>query len=322
MRNNKDAYTVMSRLLTGLETSLGLNVSGDVPARFASINRLCSNREISSEVMAYSAYINSLNKSRVSRYTGSDLKEFVITNMFVSLARGMAGLLTGNDPKVHHWVPVAFLRGYEINDTVKPKKVRTRIPAVVTNSHARDLNVFVDDAEFTHNVDSQNNGYYDMAIEFFFSKIESAFSMSKHKRACEYSKYDLVTLATFFVAQSVRNPHPSAGFTDGSINSIVYEIISNLNHFDEMHLSVTKMYAAPFTPYMPTRVRRLVGGRSIICFPFDANSMLSMSNGIVSAQEVRVASEAHTRYIISSARKTNGIIYGLTDAKLEKLSRM
>lgn len=299
----------MARLLFSMESSLDFETVGDtLGEKFANLHTLSrKNRVLGEEMTSYARFVTEMVKSRAANHTSSDVKEMVVKTIFSSIVRGMAWRYNDVKPKVHHWLPVTYLKGFSISQKTT-RGVRAQVPAIIF-SHGQRMRVVVKDAEFAHPVNADSSGYYDLAVEKFFSNIEGVFAIGRDATDTVLGK---VHLAAFFVVQSVRNPHPSVGFSSGDITTVLSEVIENLDYLDEFYVDVVETEdALPFTPYIPTRIRRDGNGHSIMCLAITPYVAVILSDGMLNNFSRSRAVSEYKRYIISEAKRNGGVIFGI-----------
>lgn len=311
---NTSANDLMSKLFDGMEASVGFSAVGVSPAqRFRSLNDLAKkNRKMADECYEYARFLAEIVKSRakVSDQEG-DYKELVVYTIFASIVRGMTFKVNSVVPKVHHWLPVTYLKGFSGGSRSGSKtghvKNRALIPSVVfSNGHG--VRVTVRDIEFAHPVNADLSGYYDLGLEYFFSHMEGLFAISKG----EVRSVDFVNLASFFIVQTVRNPHPSVGFYDGKIEVILDALIKNIDYFDRIYAKAGKTdLNMPFTPYIPTRVREDSQGVQSMCLPTGSRHAVVISNGPVSERSYSQTVNSYRSFVINSAIKSGGVVFGI-----------
>ena len=300
----------MRSLLSGMERSLNVELSGEsLPELFESVHFVSrGSRALRAEMVTYARYVTDVMKSRADYSVGSDIKPLVVLSVFSAIVRGMAWEYAEDKPKVHHWLPVTYLKGFSGSGGKRSHSVRASVPAVVCN-RGQLIEVAIKDLAFAHPV-KDSVGYYDLAVERFFSLIEGMFASHKGRTATTSVQ---VSLATFFIVQAVRNPHPTVGFSSGSISSVIGAVLDNLNHLNEIHVNVVSSdRPLPFTPFIPMRIHRNVHGVTIMCLPISSNFAVTVSDLTISDFDSHNMVQRQSRNIINAAMRNNGIIFGVT----------
>lgn len=262
---------------------------------------------LNSNLVHYAKMITEILKVRAGNENADqdiDIKELVVLSVFSSMLRGMVHRITDSDPKVHHWLPVVYLKGFGSVPT-KSRKIRAVVPAVILDN-GREVHVKVNDSEFAHPV-INDRGYYDMEIENFFSHVEGVFSIG---RATSDTLLGVASLASFFMAQSVRNPHPASGFASGGLVEVIDEIVKNLDLLDKFFVKVANTHSLPFSPYVPVKIRRRVDGSSVMCFAVSRGVALVLSDKEISSEVFDSAVDSYRSHL-NLVGKENGIIYGI-----------
>lgn len=307
--NQLSAREMLSKQLNGVEGFLSVSFEGDsFEEKIGSIHEMSKNDpHLRNSVHSISRELFDYLKWEVET-DPEDIRPLVITTIFIALLRGMV-MKTDDPARFHHWLPVAYLHGFEAGGT-KSKSVRAEIPSVVFTDNGY-VNKKTRDTYFAHQR-NEDGGYYNDEIESFFSVIESFYALQHDAVFCKKNAKIIPTLiSAFMFVQSVRNPHDSIGFIDGSTQSIISAIIESLDSFPKIVAKIQNMdKVIPFSPYIPYRVR-MVRGIKMICVPISRETVIAISEDEISKFEIFRAANSYRKHIIRHAQKNNEIVFGM-----------
>ena len=312
---------VFNNHLDAIEHSFNLSIPGsDAADRLEHLHRITRDDfDLSRMIRLYSAFVNEKNTIELSKVSyDSDLRKNVAEILFLRFLSGAVHIYPRNDaPKTHHWLPVVYIKGFSNNDAPsKKRKVRTRVDAVSFHNE-RMLNAMVEDTSFAHDREG-DNGFYDLSVEAFFGGLESNLARAKGYLN-ENSEYDGLTaayIASFFIVQSVRNPHPYAGFASGEFKTVVHHVMNNFTNLGEIYVNFgSSAKKLPFSPYVPDRVR-VQGTTKSFYFPVDSHHAAIISNAPISQYDISSIISQFRKNTIRFAKKNNKILFGINSSEI------
>jgi hypothetical protein len=249
-----------------------------------------------------------------------DIRHLVADLIFHQLVHGVAHRYSKGAPKVHHWLPVSYTRHFTPGPLPK-KGERLRRCEVQTLSFISDGSAIagsVNDRHFAHGVDEDGHGFYHLSMEYFFCKIESGAAEARDKvsdkRSGGNEGYLYAALASFFIVQSVRNPHPdSKQFSIRTIAGVIDALIAALDTIPKIFVSAPKVqFRMAFTPYVPARVRKLTDGILVLIFPLATSQAFTISDAPIARRKARTIAHDSNIAVIRHARRTGSMIFGVT----------
>lgn len=306
---------VFNKKLDILELNLSLEFKGDTfSERLISLHEITRDPFYSHKVVAYAGFMKNMIVSDARKVEtqnfGTDVKPFVIDWLFISLLHGMAHIYPlNNHPKVHHWLPVTYLKPFGIKGNGKTRAMVDGVAFMKNNT----VDVAVKDVQFAHN---RGKGY-DLALESFFFQIEDSYS--NYRENTDYSMFPIVVSA-FFIAQSVRSPHPESGFVGRDIKRVVDALIKNIEDMDEMYgIHANVKYRLPISPYTPVRVRKLSDGNRVFVLPIMPSKSFVLSDKPLTADKARGATENYRINVILEAKREKGMVFGISSRSLQAI---
>lgn len=314
------AEKFFNQKLNALSAALDITLNGDTAAqRFQSLHTITRNKVMSSKVEAYARFIKDTliaNFAGITEGDDTNIKPHVQSMLFYTLVNGMAHIYPKNNyPKTHHWLPVTYMKPFGIKAY---KGARAVVPATCFTSSGV-LSVTVNDIEFAHNRDKG----YDLAIEAFFNQIETAYTHFRHTHTDDPSA--VVAVAAFAISQSVRNPHPKAGFIAKDIVGVVDALLDNLDKTERMFAHfINNNHRLPISPYTPMKIRQFADGNRAFMLPIlpQTGFVLSSKKPLTQGQ-VRVVSDHYREGIMKDAQRNYGVVFGMhAGAVLKALEQM
>lgn len=288
-----------------------------VPQAFAKLYELSDKQDVLARIAGYAQ--GQLHGLKIQLgmpgmdFKAMDLKPEVESFLFHSLAAAMAHRYTSNVPQVHHWVPYSYTVRFAHHKTKRACDVHAldfaRSPEGLIGARS--------DRDFAHGKDEAGNGFYHLAVEQFFSRIEATSGSYFHGLAAPNSvptAHGLVAHMAFFLAQAVRNPHPkSHSFARRDIEGIVEGLMAECGRLDRVFLTVRHSPARlAFTPYVPTRVHRSADGTETLYLPLSPSwALLASSRPLATGEGHRIVAGARLA-VVKHARRTGGIVFGVT----------
>lgn len=306
-----------NKKLDAMSRSIGITLNGDTAAeRFLSLHRKTRDKNNGVAVKAdlYARFAKDLfgiDSGSLETNENQDIKPLVEDMLFYSLVHGMSHIYPrDNRPKTHHWLPVTYMRPFGRKGG---NGTRAVVDGTCFTGHGV-LDVTVKDIQFAHN---RGDGY-DLAVEAFFCSIETLYSHFRQIR--KTSKESVVAMAAFFVAQSVRNPHPDAGFVAKDIVGVVNALMTSLDVNDKMFGRFeNNNHQLPLSPYVPTKVRRLADGNNVYVLPVLPNvGFILSSKSPLSQDQALHAMTSYRNNMIKDAAKNNGVVFGVSSASALK----
>jgi hypothetical protein len=259
-----------------------------------------------------------------------DIRHLVADLIFHQLVHGVAHRYSKSAPKVHHWLPVSYTRHFTPGPLPK-KGERLRRCEVQTLSFIAAGSAIagsVNDRHFAHGVDEDGNGFYHLSMEYFFCKIESGAAEARDKisdkRSGGNEGFLYAALASFFIVQSVRNPHPdSKQFSIRTIAGVIEALIEALDMVPEVFVSAPKVqFRMAFTPYVPARVRKLTDGVRVLVFPLATSQAFTISDAPIARRKARTIALDSNVAVIKHARRTGSMIFGVTHKDIFNMTAM
>lgn len=302
------AETVFNDKLNVLEAVLSRPIKGDTAAeRFKALHLLTRDPKLSHQVELYVKFLKeslfSACRSGLTQDSATDIKGYVIDHIFTALVQGMSHIFPANNsPKTHHWMPVTYIRPFGVKGNGKVRALLDGVSFVDNNV----VDIVVKDVQFAHD---RGEGY-DLAVEAFFGQIEDSYANYRERQHLDIFT---IAMASFFVSQSVRNPHPQHGFIAKDIVSVINALIVNLDSMDSMFGQSSEVkYKLPISPYTPIRVRRLVDGNRVFVLPILPNVGFALSDKPLPQVDAYNSVNDYRIKLVSSARKNNGIVFGMS----------
>lgn len=319
------------RHFRALEAAMNIEgeLTGTVSENFEKLFKLSDNRSFALQLADYSSSRLYFLRSAASHMPNMpietmDISQSVTDLIFHQLVAASAHRYSRVPPKVHHWLPFSHTRHFtEIEPLGKgERKRRCNIQSLSFTSEGEAIEGEVNDKHFAHGVDSAGNGFYHLSVEYFFCKVESAAAEARDKISDTKSggneSFLYAALTAFFVVQSVRNPHPgSKQFSIRTFAGVIEALIESLETIPKIFVSVPKVfspktrYRMVFTPYVPTRVRKLIDGNVVMAFPVSSHFGLTISQLPITRKQARNHAHASNTDVIKHARRTGSTIFGV-----------
>lgn len=255
----------------------------------------------------------------------TNLSSYVTDLIFHSLVASIGFKYPKNEePKIHHWLPVSYTRNFVTTRRVRDfseKKRSCFIRSITFTNDGDPIEREISDMHFAHGVDSSGHGFYNLTVEHFFARIESMLAEARgklfepklSKRSNSKDIFTHVAIASFFIVQSVRNPHPSsAQFSIRTLGGVVQGLIAALDEIPQMFVTMTRTNQhLGFTPYVPTRIRILANGTRAMIFPVSIQAALIITDRPRDTWDPQRVAESTNRALISHARRTGSTVFGI-----------
>lgn len=311
---------IFNKHLDAIEKSFDMSICGEDAAERLHYLHLITreNNTLSQQMKMYASFVNDKNNAELDdvRYD-NELSSYVAELLFSKVLAGAVNIYPRtNVPKNHHWLPVVYLKGFSDTHFSRKSKVRAEIKAVSFNN-GRMIDAVVKDSSFAHQKDNEN-GFYDLSVESFFSAMETNLSRLKENLSADHSFNGMsaVYTAAFFLVQSIRNPHPSYGFASGDFRTVIRQVMSN---FDAMgNIYVNFGYSKKklmLSPYVPERMR-IVSGVRMLNFPLNSHYSAVFSNEPVKSSDVDTIIAQFRESSIKWAMKKNNTVFGVSSSEL------
>ena len=268
------------------------------------VARLCSLAEalegsprVASRVTEFSKYIymDTLTQFKNIR-NDEDVKDLVSAMVLRAMIHGLCdNPARASLPKLHHWVPVCYMRRFRGNKTSNGGNKYTLKAKISVANRPMAFSVF--DRQFAHPV-INDQGYNDHRVEAFYSMIEGLYSSTFTKEHQEV--FSRVAVSSFAIIQSVRSPHPSNGFIPGDVASVFGATLAMLDRWDHIYASPYHSdVPVAFLPYVPARVHQYADGSQSICFPVEVTTQFVLSSAPISDAQVENMVGRHMDLIAS-----------------------
>lgn len=315
-----------NRHFRALEAALDIEgqLTGTISENFEKLHEISHNRVFAGHLTDYSnsrlAFLrNSTVRAHNQPIENMDIARLVADLVFHHLAGAVAHRYTRSSPKVHHWLPVSYTRHF--TPGAVPKKGerlrRCEIQALTFTHDGESIESTVNDRHFAHGVDADGKGFYHLNVEYFFCKIESSAAEAREKITDKKSGgnegFLYSALASFFIVQSVRNPHPdSKQFSIRTIAGVIDALMEALDSVPKIFVSAPRVqHRMAFTPYVPTRVRKMANGSVVFAFPMASNQVFTIASASLSRKKARAVAHASNSAVIKHARRTGSMIFGV-----------
>ena len=281
---------------------------------FARLHKLADRASVAAELRAFSAgeitRLRTLAKSGVAHST--HINRFVEELLFAHLVGSMAYRYTGPKPKIHHWLPVAYVKHFARGLNGKGRACSVY---QLTWESGEGMERQVADSHFTHGVDATGSGFYHLAMENFFSRLEEGYGTEFQNQGVKTTDmFSLISFAAFFVVQSVRNPHPEHQFTLRTIEGTVTALGAQLEALPPVTaraVEAPKGKPMTFTPYVPPRLRVLADGSLVMVFGLSSKGALTLSTRPLSVAAAQAAVADARRSMIAHARRSQTAVFGV-----------
>lgn len=314
--------TVFNNHLDAMELSFNISIPGNNSvSRLEYLHKVTrDNSDLSQMMKSYGNFVQDKIKVSLNGFSYNDnLSSAIAEILFVRVLNGAVNIYSrGAAPKTHHWLPVVYMKSFGIS--MNPKRNRDKSRAVVDAvvfSHSDLVDVNVKDFTFAHSR-SGDDGYYDLSVEAFFGGLESNYAHAKECMASSenYDALSAAYMASFFIVQSVRNPHPSMGFSSGEFNHVISQVMKNFDAMGEIYVNFgSSEKKLPFSPYVPDRVRRekLV---NYFYMPITSHNALIISNRPVSSSVTNSLVSRFRDSVLSAAKRSGGMVFGLKSTEI------
>jgi hypothetical protein len=316
-----------NRHFRALEAALDIEgeLTGTSSEKFEQLHKLSNNKIFAGYLTDYAgaklAYLRgSTSRLHNQAIENMNIADLVTDLIFHQLIHGVSYRYSKSEPKVHHWLPVSYTRHFTPGP--KPKRgERLRRCDIQTLKFIHDGTAIagtVNDRHFAHGVDEEGNGFYHLSVEYFFCRIEAgaaeARDKTSEKNAGGNESYLYAALAAFFIVQSVRNPHPdSKQFSIRTISGVIDALIEALDNLPKIFVSAPKThFRMAFTPYVPTRIRKLADGNTVFAFPLASHQAFTIAEVPITRKTARVIAQHSNDAVIKHARRTGSTIFGVT----------
>lgn len=315
-----------NRHFRALEAAMDIEgeLTGTISENFEKLHKISCNRIFSGHLIDYAcsrlAFLrNSAGRLHNQPIENMDISDLVADLIFHQLVHGVAYRYPKASPKVHHWLPISYTRHFAPG-AVPKKGERLRRCEIQTLRFIPDGSAIagtVNDRHFAHGVDADGNGFYHLNVEYFFCKIESAAAEARDKisdkRSGGNEGFLYAALASFFIVQSVRNPHPdSKQFSIRTIAGVIDALMEALENVPKIFVSAPKVgFRMAFTPYVPARIRKLVDGNRVLAFPLASNQAFTIADAPIGRKKARAIAHDSNHAVIKHAQRTGSMIFGV-----------
>lgn len=315
-----------NRHFRALEAAMDIEgeLTGTISENFEKLHEICQNRTFAGKLTDYAtsrlAFLrNHTVRAHNQPIENMDISHLVADLIFHQLSAAVAHRYMRGAPKVHHWLPVSYTRHF--TPGAVPKKGerlrRCEIQALSFTNDGESIESTVNDRHFAHGVDADGKGFYHLNVEYFFCKIESSAAEAREKVSDKKSGgnegFLYAALASFFIVQSVRNPHPdSKQFSIRTIAGVIDALLEGLESIPKIFVSAPKMQGRmAFTPYVPTRVRKMADGNVVFAFPLASNQAFTISEVPIARKKARTLAHASNQAVIKHAKRSGTMIFGV-----------
>jgi hypothetical protein len=221
----------------------------------------------------------------------------------------------GSTPKIHHWLPLSYVKQFSASSRARKERA---VNSVTFSKNKRPFHEVISDKRFAHKKNTEGNGFYHLAIEYFFSIIESQIGTVRSKIATngKYpANFSSVVTASFFISQIVRTPSMNpAKDAPRSIDEIVNALIEEIEKFKKIHC----IFAIPqnrkklvFAPEIPQSFKVLPNGIRIMYFPFASNRGFVITDRVIlNNAAIQIVEESNIS-LVKRAKKRGATIYGV-----------
>lgn len=264
------------------------------------------------------------NANRADDGVAENFYELVAAQMMFALLAGIekSHRSGGRKPQRHHWVPNSYLRGFDQRDA----NSRGTLPVIPVLRYDRmgytEPNLTSNGKELRHSTEGYRD-FYPLAMEYAFSRIESAFSRitpiinARADKPAWVGNRDLMTLVSMLLVQSVRLPecgtekefvkHDFAALAD-----LLDEKLTALSRLNPCVAFVDSSTRLGFTLKAPViSANSGLDTVSTIYFPFGPHAALILSSKpIDEAKRIEVATGFHWR-MLSETRRNGEDFYGV-----------
>lgn len=228
----------------------------------------------------------------------SDYKTLALVFIFSQLAAASVLVEKEDSNQEQHWIPKSFYKRYVISSKLYNKREENYFLG-----SAGIISFDSNESSFTHGNGTIHNNFYHPIIEVFFSRIETFYSAS----LTEASKGKIlknVCLYSFFLLQSIRNPHPvTKEFINcKNIKQLLVKIIDRLEYENIRSCKLVNrenFAPLPYNPYNKTKLIFNKINRTYI-FPCTRKSIFIISSNTLTKNESK---EIYTKYVNNIYRK-------------------
>lgn len=314
--------TVFNNHIEAIANSFDLSIAGkDAAEKIEYLHKITrDNANLSKMLKHYANFVSEKNNVELANVPYDyELSKNVAEVLFLRVLSGAVNIYARNDaPKTHHWLPVVYIKSFSTSaNPSRKRRVRAEVDAVSFNSGSI-INASVNDLAFAHDRDG-DNGFYDLSVESFFGGLESNLAKAKEVLSSDENSFSGVTaayVASFFIVQSVRNPHPSEGFASGEFKTVIRQVMENFTKLGEIYVNFgNSAKRLPFSPYVPDRVR-VKGTTKIFHLPLDPFRGAIISNAPISSYDTDPLISQFRKSSIRFAKKNNGMLFGLNSSDI------
>lgn len=250
---------------------------------------------------------------------GDELASAVRYYLLLQLMASHTSKLVGPLPKVHHWLPVCYLRAFSNASSSKNRRSIT-VNRVFFDAQGieRGRNL-VSHIEFAHPANDEGSGYYAPYTEKFFGKVEAdyASAMSMIQRG-EANAWVQVVLMAFFAVQSARNPDRrikkfQPKFYRNHREDLLRNVFAAMDELleDARTMLVQDLKGVKFSPFFPPRAFVSASGTRSLFFPLSSTTGMLISDGALDNDQARSVAQSCIRNMEKYAGRTQQVLYGL-----------
>lgn len=288
---------------------------------------LISNPEILENIQEFARRERKLVRLRLSKTRYGFRPSEYDDGTAVAFARELALLLLldsaafrypDEKPVRHHWLPACYMRSFS-DQKSRTVEIKTVNFDSVNDCVSEDV---ISDEEFIHSRRSNGSGYYDLAVEKYFSLTEAYYSEIIRVREDINDTRDSfarVHSLIFLMSIAVRNPNTPALSPSGihTVSGLVKQLIHVFDSLGEGFVTIREVDVnLPFTSEFAWRQEIMLDGEISYYAPLSSHHAFLFTKAQITpaaADEIIMNARSST---IASARNSNGKLHGLQLADL------